>query len=445
MEDEMLLENILKTKSVSVWGLGYLGYTTMLKLQNSGFNVLAYDLNSEQLRLFATGKYPDSEQKAVWSRTGYLPSLNYDKIKIISDIKGMFRNSYLHIITIPESYKNMTKDNINSELAEIFSRNLINNDIRPLIIFESAFIPGHIEKYFVEKLKKDKIIVSKDYYLGALFRTDWSIEAFMSKRDKMPIAACCLKSLEAIQELSQCLEIPTVRLNSIKEAEIYVNSINVIQAMVDDFVRQLAFGYPFVNMKRLAGALFKNITFDDCVLNIGTGGTKMTFAIDYLIEGSDNPKKLTLLKEFQDINISSVLSYAEYIIRNAYKSVAILGITYKGNQKDLTLSPSVTLADYLIKNSVKVLLNDPLCPSKEIHKFVKGAEVIEFPEKAFLADVLVLASDHNRYKYLTQSKLDSLQKNVKLIIDNYGAWLHLSFGNKIKYHLVGDGTLNLSK
>lgn len=441
----MILKNILKTKTVSVWGLGYLGYTTMLKLQNSGFRIAVFTTDANQVRQFLSGKYPDREQISSWSRMGYLPKLDYERISLAKNSKELFKSSHLHIITIPESHKNIRDNNITSQLADMFSKNLKDKGIAPLIIFESAFVPGHIEKYFVEKLKKRNLICSRDYYLGTLFRTDWNIEAFIGKNDRMPIAGSCAKSQKAIADLADYLGIPTVKLDNLKESEIYANSINAIQTMVNDFIRQLSLGYPSVNMKKLSEILFKNIMFEDCVLNIGTGGARMAFAVDNLIKGSTNPGNLTLLKEFQDINVTSVLNYGEYITRHGYKSAAILGITYKGNQKDITFSPAITLADYLIKNSVKVFLNDSFCTKIEIERLAKGAEIIGFPDKAFSADVLVLASDQNEYKRLSQSMLDRVPMKTRLIIDNYGIWSHLKFKNRIKYHQVGDGSLNLLK
>lgn len=434
----MVIDNILKNKTVSIWGLGYLGYTMMLKLQNSGFNIVVYDLNPSQLKEFASGNYPDKERLASWSRLGYLPKLDLDKIKIAKDPKELFRSSSLHIIAIPE--KKMAQ-----MVSAIFAQNLKGNRIIPLIIFETAFVPGYIERYFVQELRRHKIEASNDYLLAVLFRSDWVIESFIERKNKMFCAGFCSKSLQAVQELTQYMEIPLIILNSIKEAEVYINASNVIQAMVNDFMRQLAIGYPSMNMRELSIALFKNSSLDDCVLNIGTGGARMTFAIDYLIEGSENPEKLTLLREFQDINISSVLNYAEYIIRKGYKSVSILGITYRGNQKDLTLSPAVTLADYLIKNSLKVSLHDSFCSAKEISKLVKGAKVTQYPGEIFSTEVLVIASDHKQYKYMTQQGFEAIKKKTRLIIDNYGIWSHLSFGNRIKYHQIGDGRLDLSK
>ncbi|MBN1353828.1 MAG: hypothetical protein JW994_04090 [Candidatus Omnitrophica bacterium] len=443
----MTLTNILKSKTASVWGLGYLGYTTMLKLQNSGFNIIAYDTNKHQLRQFLNGQHPNKGQIAIWSQMNYLPKLDQRKIKTVTSPKELFKASHLHIIAIPRFRHRTSKDeDITKKLSVIFSKYLKKSKIKPLVIFESAFVPGYIEKYFVKTLEENKIFCSRDYYLGALFRTDWSMERFVNHKDKMPIGGYCGKALDMTKQLFNHLGIQTVKLGNLDEAEIYVNSVNAIQAMASDFIRQLTLGYPSVNMKRLSEVLFRDVTLEDCALNIGTGGEKMTLATDNLIRGSENPGNLTLLKEFQDINISSVLSYGEYIIRHGFKSVAILGITYKGNQKDLTLSPSITLADYLLRNSVKVSLNDPFCTKREIQRLIKGAKITDFPGKAFSAEVLIIASDHTVYKHLSQAALDNIRnKKTRLVIDNYGIWSHLLFDRKTKYHQIGDGRFNLSK
>jgi len=437
----MILKKVLETKTVSVWGLGYLGYTTMLMLQDSGFHIVAYDLNVRSKRLYQGGRLPGREHVAAWTRMGYLPRLERGRVTIAKSPSEMARASHLHFIAMPEDLT----IGIVEKLAAIFSQALKHTRTAHLIVFESAFIPWHIEKNFVEKLREKKLLCGRDYFLGAWFRTDWTVERFIGRQDRMPIAGYCRKSAEEMRELFSYLGLTTVELDGLTEAEVYINSTNAIQAMADDFVRQLALGYPSVRMKKLSQQLFENIVLDDCDLTMGTGATKMTYAIDHLTQGSANPGNLTLLKEFQGINISSVLTYAEYIERHGYKSVAILGLTYKGNQKDLTLSPAITLANCLVKKSIRVMLTDPLLTKGEMRGLVPGAEATEFPDRVFSADVLVLSSDHTEYKCFSQNALDRIRKNTKLIIDNYGIWSHFSFGDRIQYHQVGDGSLDLLK
>lgn len=441
----MLYENILKTKTVAVWGLGYLGYTTILALQEKGFDVMVYDVYPNHMKLFLRGGYPGRERAASWSLSESLPKLDFTRLKAAACPEELFKASPLHIIASPEMHKNITKKSVVSQLGELFARHIKRCPAAPLIVFEPAFIPGHIEKNFVSVLDKNRLRCPRDYYLGALLRPDWNVEAFISRKDKMVVAGYNVESLKAVRALAGYFGFETIELNGLTEAEVYINGLNGFQAMSNDFVRQLALGYPLVNMKKISKLLFDNIKLSDCDLNMGTGGARFTFAVNDLIAGSSNPAKLTLLKELQDVNVTSVLDYADYLIRHAYKSVAILGLTYKGNQKDLIFSPSVTMADYLVKNSVKVMLNDPALHKDEIKKLVKGAHALDFSDALFSADALLLASAHDEYKRMPQAMLKRISKKPKLVIDNYGTWSHLSFGKDTKYHMVGDGTMDISR
>lgn len=437
-----IVQKMLEKKIVSVWGVGYLGYTTILKLQNSGFRVTCFGINSAQLEKFRNHCACTREQEVCWSNRGYVPRIDASKVTVSMNPHNLFEQASIHFIAIPEPSKDMQETSV-AKLAGYFIKNIGKCKTPPLLIFESVFVPGHIEKHFIIPLRKKGFICGKHYFLGAWFRTDWAIESFIDNKEAMPAAGYCSKSSQVLDKVLGYLNIPVFKFSDITDGEIYVNAVNTLQAMVNDFVRQLSLGYPSADMQRIAQAIFMNTNFNECQLNIGTGGTKMTLAIDNLIEGSGNPESLTLLKEFQNLNISSVLAYGEYIMRHGYKSVTILGLTDRGNQKDVMLSPSMTLSDYLIKNSVRVFLHDPLFTKTELQKMVRGSRIVSFPEGAFQNDVLIVASNHDEYKYLSQEKLDAFAIKTKLIIDTDGIWSKLDFGKNTQYVQIGDGTLNL--
>lgn len=437
-----IAQKMLEKKIVSVWGVGYLGYTTILRLQNSGFRVICFDINSAQLEKFRSHCACTKEQEACWSRRGYVPRIDASKVTVSINPRNLFEHSAIHFIAIPEPLRDMQKTVV-EKFAGYFVKNIGKGRTPPLLIFESVFVPGHIENHFIQPLRRQGFVCGKHYFLGAWFRTDWTIESFIDNKEAMPAAGYCSKSSQVLDEVLSYLDIPVFRFSKIRDGEIYVNAVNTLQAMVNDFVRQLSLGYPSADMRRIAQVLFKNTSLNECQLNIGTGGTKMTLAIDNLIEGSSNSESLTLLREFQNLNISSVLAYGEYIMRHGYKSVTILGLTYRDNQKDIMLSPSMTLADYLIKNSINVSLHDPLFKKEETQKMVKGSRAVSFPKDVFQNDVLIIASNHDEYKYLSQKKLDAFEIKTKLIIDNDGIWSKLDFGKNTRYVQVGDGTFNL--
>lgn len=74
-------ELLLNTKRVSVWGVGYLGYTTILRLQENGFCSVVYDFNEDRLDDLKNNLYPEKEQINSWSKRGKIPAINLEKNK----------------------------------------------------------------------------------------------------------------------------------------------------------------------------------------------------------------------------------------------------------------------------------------------------------------------------------------------------------------------------
>lgn len=110
-------ELLLQTKTISVWGVGYLGYTTILRLQKNGFYTTIYDFNESRLDDLVDGNYPNKEQLNSWSKNGKMPTLNFEKLEIVKDNKLLFENN-VHIISFPNS------DKFNYlELAKLFVNN----------------------------------------------------------------------------------------------------------------------------------------------------------------------------------------------------------------------------------------------------------------------------------------------------------------------------------
>ena len=67
---------VLGSKKISVWGLGYLGYTTLLTLQKNGFTATVYDFNQSRLDDLKIAAYPGVEQINGWTKEGKIPQLD---------------------------------------------------------------------------------------------------------------------------------------------------------------------------------------------------------------------------------------------------------------------------------------------------------------------------------------------------------------------------------
>lgn len=426
---------LLKKKLVSVWGIGYLGYTELIKLQSKGFSAKVSDFTDTSFTTkIKRGDYLDKEKRYNWSAGGSIPPLDLTKIKIVKSEKEMFGTN-VHIIAFPAV--NRGGKDLLGLLAKIFIKNKAQLE-GALVLFLSAGVPGNIRKQFIAPLQKSGCRCS----FASAFRSDWVMEDFL--RDSRPriLAADSLQGLAMAKSFFDAMEITTKNLGTVEEAELYENSKNTLQYMVTMFINQLAFAYPNINMRKMTSYLLRDVALNESHLNIGAGSVKLPISVDNILRGSSNPNVLSLINETEGANINLILSYAELLKKNKCASAVILGISVRSNQRNIDVSPSIMIAEYLHKLGLRVWIDDPFYSDAVLKKIAPFARPTDIIKDGFKADALVVMTDHDKYKYLSQEDINRLGiRNAHLVIDNNGLFQNFSFSPKTKYHVIGDGKL----
>jgi UDP-N-acetyl-D-mannosaminuronate dehydrogenase len=434
---ENFKQQLLKTKRVSVWGAGYLGYTKILKLQSRGFKVNLFDFTNIGLReRIKKGNYPDKEQIYSWSIHGNILSPDYSKISLLANPSGMFDNN-VHILAFPARDKKGY--NYTRALAKIFiAHKAALKDA--LVIFQSAGVPGMCDKDFISLLKNCRCKAN----IVCAFRSDWNLEEFLSPEKQRVIAADSEESLRKAALFYNLLGTKIKILPNIKVAELYENAKNALQYVNTMFINQLAFAYPDTNIREMTKYLLEDVKLNESHLSVGAGGCKIPLSVENILQGSKNPRFLSLIKESQDSNMSMIFMYAEKIKRLGCKSVTLMGISVQGNQKDIDLSPSIVIAEYLNKLGIKVFIDDPLYDEPTIGILLPACKKVDVLKDGLKSEALLLMANHDKYKYVSQEDINSLGiRNARIIIDNVGIFKGFSFSPKTKYHLVGDGRLGI--
>jgi len=425
---------ILKTKTVSVWGIGYLGYTEIMRLVSKGFKVNVFDFtNTEAGKNLKRNSYPGIHQIYAWTESGHIPPVDLSKVSVVK-ADEMFK-SKVHIVALPTADRE--GNSLLTKLADLFKKHkdALKN---ALVVFESAGMPGSIDKNFIEILRKENIKCN----FASAFRSDWTVEEFMSQKKRRVLAANDSESLEKVEALYEILGIGYKTLSSIKEAEIYENAKNSFQFVTSTFINQLAFAYPDTNIRRMTKYLLNDVELNESHLSIGAGGYKMLSSVQNIMGGSGNPNFLSLLKVAEDTNMGMILNYAEMIKKMGCANAVLMGLSIKGNQKNIELSPSVVLAEYLNKSGVKVYIDDPFYTAEGLSKilpFAKRADIFKNPAKV---DALFVMTAHSKYRAITQEEIDrSPIYNAAVIIDNVPIFKEFKFSNATTYHAIGDGQL----
>ncbi|KWT78306.1 UDP binding domain-containing protein [Candidatus Magnetominusculus xianensis] len=420
--------SLLDTKLISVWGIGYLGYTKTVKLQSKGFNVNVYDVTQSGLE---GGFIPSSEQIYSWSLNAHVPAIDSSKAHIVS-IDTMF-DSNVHFLAFPpvDRYGKSTL----KELSTIFSEHKERLD-NALIIFQSAGVPGMIDRQFTDVLSTHKVNCS----FAAAFRDDWTVEEYFINDKTRVIAAKNEKSLHKARLIYDILGVKYKTLSTIKEAEVYENAKNTLQYAADVFTNQLAIAYPDVNIREMAGYLMDGVKLNEAHLGIGAGGYKMFSSVKNILDGSPNPHMLSLIQEVHNNNLSMILYAAESIVNKGCKSATILGLTTRGNQKNIELSPSVILAEYLNRLGVEVYVDDPFYNETALLNMFPFCRSTDILKDGLKSDALFVMTDHNKFKYISQADIRRCGIfNASVVIDNVPLFKEFEFSHSTIYHAVGDG------
>jgi UDP-N-acetyl-D-mannosaminuronate dehydrogenase len=123
-------------------------------------------------------------------------------------------------------------------------------------------------------------------------------------------------------------------------------------------------------------------------------------------------------------------------------SAALMGLSIKGNQRDMDLSPSVILAEYLNRSGMKVYIDDPFYNAQALSRilpFTRSVDIVKNPAKV---DAVFVMTGHDKYKAITQKDINkSPVYNASVIIDNVPIFKEFKFSDSTLYHAIGDGKL----
>jgi UDP-N-acetyl-D-glucosamine dehydrogenase len=99
--------------------------------------------------------------------------------------------------------------------------------------------------------------------------------------------------------------------------------------------------------------------------------------------------------------------------------ILVLGIAYKKNVNDMRESPAVELMSLLQAKGAHIEYSDPHVPSfPKMRRYSFDLTSVELtPEALASYDVVLLATDHDRFDY------ETIEKHAKLIVDTRGRYL----------------------
>ena len=429
---------ILGEKKIAVWGTGYIGLSTMVYFSKKKIYCIGYDVDSKKVNQINKGILPIKELKE-WFGFEIKSMVKSGFLKATNNLNNLFdENIWVHFIAIPTE-----KDG--KPFFEILFKVLKNiisiikkfPNVKPIIIIESTLTPEFSENKILPFFKKNKVFSGVDFIYGVAPRRDWFVDKTKSLENLDRVFGSTDE--ESSKKIKSVLSLVCKNLHcasSHKVSEMVKSIENAYRHVQITLANQLSLAYPHENMRevlKLVGTKWNIGTFYP---GFGSGGYCIPLSSQYVLQNVKKKKDLTLLRETIKTDENINLLIARSIAKKNFKSIGVLGLSYKGNLKVSILSPIIPFVRELKKLKMNVKVFDPYYSKKEILKIL-GVKSFRYPQGLKRFDCIVVAVDHNIFKNNTNIIFKNF-KEVKFILDNNGVWE--KFKTKLKkynYHISG--------
>ena len=410
--------------AIAAVGCGRMGLPTACLFADAGFRVTCLDINPKIVKQINEGKSPFLEpglDKLIRK------NLREGRLVATNDVKAAISNSDIIVITVDTPIDEKKRPNyLNLENA---CRSIgLHLKSGALLILESTVGPGITEYLVKETLETSSgLKAGKDFGLAfsPIRATAGRILHDIANYPRI-LAAVDRRSLIAARAiLKTIVKGEIVEVSNIRTAETVKLFENIYRDVNLALANELAkfcerAGVDYIEVQAAAN------TQPYCHLlkpGIISGHIpKDPYLLIYEAESLGVKMQLPILA--RKINDESI-KRAFRLIKDAFKimektlkrsKIAILGISYKPNVKEVKGSLIINLIKMLQERGIRVSVFDPFYSYKELKDMGLPAEK-NLTATLKSADCLVIAVGHDRFKRLNLKKISVIMKKPAAIID----------------------------
>jgi len=445
----------LKTHSISIVGIGYVGLCTAIAFASRGFKVLASDIDKNKVALINKGKAPIHEpnineqlQKVVKNK----------RLKCILNRQEAVLNTDITFITVGTPSKPDGSINIQyiKKAAEEIGEALSKKDTYHLVVVKSTVVPGTSEKIVKPTLEKhSRKHCGKDFGLcvNPEFLREGSALQDTLHPDRVIIGEYDKKSGVTLQALYRDFygekTPPIIRTNP-PTAELTKYSSNAFLATKISFMNTIANvceKIPSVDVTTIAKGMGLDRRIGQLFLNagLGYGGSCFPKDVKALIAYSKNlgcnPELLQAVENVNETQPYKAIQLCKSFLGNLEgKKIAILGLAFKPDTDDMREAKSIPIINQLLKEGAKITAYDPAAipNAKSIFKN-KIRYVSSSVECLREADCCILITEWEEFKRLKPENFISRMRNP-IVIDGRRIYDPREFSRKLKYVAIGLGS-----
>ena len=436
----MLKEKLLSgEKSIGIWGIGYIGYSSMAYFASRGVKCLGTDVDADKVDQVNGGILPIPNIE-YWLGFDTKPMVTSGMMQATTEWQQLISEDIpVHLICIPTEKDDVPYDGILIDVMEKLSTfNKSSMKSPPLIIIESTLTPNTTEKTIIPAFEKKGAKVGRDILVGVAPRRDWFISPEKSLKNLPRVVGGTTPDTTALMKEVLGIVCDTILpAKDHRHAELVKSIENAYRHVEITLANQLSLAYPDIDMREVLTMVGTKWNIGTYHPSFGTGGYCIPLSSQYVLSGTKKADRLSILNSAIDTDRNLPFTVAESVIEKGARKVGILGLAYKGDLKVHTLSPTLRIVSYLKQKGITVKVHDPYYTAEEV-KQICGVETFRFPDDLGEFDTILIVADHRDYQAVPQNKILSHLKNCKFILDNTGIWCGFDFArNGIEYHPAG--------
>lgn len=418
---------------IGVLGLGYVGLTYAIALASRGFDVIGIDIDESKVKLIKHGKMPF-----------YEPGLEKLLVNVINERLNVTTNYYDALseanvvfmsVGTPSKPDGSCELKYVIEASKMIGEVLKNRKEYQLIVVKSTVPPGTTEKIVKETIEKvSNKLCGKDFGLcmnPEFLREGKALEDIL-KPSRIVIGEYDRRSGDVLEEFYRKFygdNMPPIIRTSIVNAELIKYASNAFLSMKISFINliaQMCQRIPKADVVAIADGIGLDPRIGRSFLNagLGFGGSCLPKDLKALIKFAQglnvNAKLFEAILEINEKQIAEAIN----LIRRAIgelkgKTIAVLGLAFKGGTDDIRESQAIKLVKELAKLGATVKTHDPkalrnamaiLKNTKNVHFYSDIYECVQN------CNVLVIATDWNEYKRLDFERIKHRMK-YPIIVD----------------------------
>ena len=354
------------SRSISIFGLGYVGSVTAACLAHKGYSVIGVDLSPAKVELLKSGRSPIVEPRM----SELVTACHQDcRLQATTDSAAAVMNSEISFLCVGTPSLRSGKLDLGhiSPVCEEIGRTLARKDSFHLVVLRSTVLPGTAVTIVIPTLEKASgKRMGKDFGVCVnpeFMREGTAVADFLDPAMTI-IGAADSRHASLLRELYSWAP-GRIFETSFTSAEMVKYVCNAWHALKVSFSNEV-------------GALAKQLDVDaEAVMEIFAADTKLNISSSYLkpgfaFGGSCLPKdvralnyrakeldiKLPLFDAIIPSNQEHLERAVEMVLHSGKKKIAILGLSFKAATDDLRESPQVQLVKRLLGEGRQIYIWD---------------------------------------------------------------------------------------